>query len=210
MPPARGVSPAAQSVASPNGRVRYRRIMRFAAAALAQTWWFELVLPRLGLGRLAARSRPRRVQRLARKFHVLAADLGGLMIKVGQFLSSRLDILPPEITRELEGLQDEVAAEPFDSIRRQTEAELGMPLEQAYAAFEPVPIAAASLGQAHRARLTAGIAADLGFEDVVVKVQRPGIEEIVAIDLSALRRVARWLSRVSIVSSRADAPALVE
>jgi predicted unusual protein kinase regulating ubiquinone biosynthesis (AarF/ABC1/UbiB family) len=208
MPPDRGTGTASQI--DPAYRARYRRIMRFSAAALAQTWWFELVLPRLGLRRLAARSRPKRVQRIARRFYLLAADLGGLMIKVGQFLSSRLDILPPEITRELEGLQDEVEPEMFESIRRQTEAELGMPLEQAYASFEPVPIAAASLGQAHRARLTAGIAADVGFENVVVKVQRPGIESIVAVDLAALRRVARWLSKVKIVSTRADAPALVE
>lgn len=208
MPPTRGTSTAQQI--DPAYRARYRRIMRFAAAALAQTWWFELVLPRFGLRRLAARSRTKRVQRLARLFYLLAADLGGLMIKVGQFLSSRLDILPPEITRELEGLQDEVEPEPFESIRRQAEAELGMPLELAYASFEPVPIAAASLGQAHRARLTAGFAADVGFEDVVVKVQRTGIEEIVAVDLAALRRVGRWLSKVKLVSTRADAPALVE
>jgi len=208
MPPDRGTSTAAEI--DPAYRARYRRIMRFAASALAQTWWFELVLPRLGLRRLAARSRTKRVQGIARSFYVLAADLGGLMIKVGQFLSSRLDILPPEITRELEGLQDEVEPELFESIRRQAEGELGMPLELAYASFEPVPIAAASLGQAHRARLTAGIAADVGFENVVVKVQRPGIESIVAVDLAALRRVAGWLSKVKIVSSRADAPALVE
>ena len=208
MPPGRGTSTASQI--EPAYRARYRRIMRFSASALAQTWWFELVLPRLGLRRLAARSRTKRVQRIARRFYVLAADLGGLMIKVGQFLSSRLDILPPEITRELEGLQDEVEPELFESIRRQTETELGMPLERAYASFEPIPIAAASLGQAHRARLTAGIAADVGFENVVVKVQRPGIESIVAVDLAALRRVARWLSKVKIVSTRADAPALVE
>ncbi len=208
MPPPRGTS-----TALPTDRVhraRYRRIMRFASSALAQTWWYELFLPRIGLGRFAARSRTRRVQHLARRFHDLAVDLGGLMIKVGQFLSSRLDVLPPEITRELEGLQDEVAPDPFDAIRRQAEFELGMPLEHAYASFEPVPIAAASLGQAHRATLSSGIAGDLGFADVVVKVQRPGIEQIVEVDLAALRRVARWLSRVRIVSSRADAPALVE
>jgi predicted unusual protein kinase regulating ubiquinone biosynthesis (AarF/ABC1/UbiB family) len=208
MPPDRGTSTASQI--DPAYRARYRRIMRFSASALAQTWWFELVLPRFGLRRLAARSRPKRVQHIARRFYVLAADLGGLMIKVGQFLSSRLDILPPEITRELEGLQDEVEPELFESIRRQAETELGMPLERAYASFEPIPIAAASLGQAHRARLTAGIAADVGFENVVVKVQRPGIEKIVEVDLAALRRVARWLSHVKLVSTRADAPALVE
>jgi predicted unusual protein kinase regulating ubiquinone biosynthesis (AarF/ABC1/UbiB family) len=191
-------------------RARYRRIMRFAARALAQAWWFELVLPRFGLARFAARGRIRRLQKLARRFHALAADLGGLMIKVGQFLSSRLDVLPPEITRELEGLQDEVAAESFASIVAQAERELGIPLDRAYATFEIEPIAAASLGQAHRARLTPTLAADLGFENVVVKVLRPGIEQIVEVDLAALRRVARWLSRVKLVNRRADAPALIE
>jgi predicted unusual protein kinase regulating ubiquinone biosynthesis (AarF/ABC1/UbiB family) len=189
---------------------RYRRIVRFAAIFLAQAWWFELVLPRIGFRGYAARGRTKRLIVLARRFRVLAAELGGLMIKVGQFLSSRLDILPPEITRELEGLQDEVAAEPFEAIRAQTEHELGMSLDAAYASFEPVPIAAASLGQAHRARLSPAIAADLGFADVVVKIQRPGIEQIVEVDLQALRRIARWLSRIRLVYSRADAPALVE
>ena len=184
--------------------------MRFAARALAQAWWFELVLPRFGLARFAARGRIRRLQKLARRFHALAADLGGLMIKVGQFLSSRLDVLPPEITRELEGLQDEVAPESFASIVAQAERELGIPLDRAYAHFESDPIAAASLGQAHRARLTPALAADLGFENVVVKVLRPGIEQIVEVDLAALRRVARWLSRVKLVNRRADAPALIE
>lgn len=191
-------------------RARYRRIMRFAALALAQAWWFELVLPRFGLATLAARGRIRRLQRLARRFHALAADLGGLMIKVGQFLSSRLDVLPREITRELEGLQDEVAPESFARIVAQVERELGIPLDRAFASFETEPIAAASLGQAHRARLSPGIAADLGLDAVVVKVLRPGIEQIVEVDLAALRRVGRWLSRVRLVNRRTDAPALVE
>jgi len=208
MPPARGRLP--ENPTSPASRARYRRILRFASLTLAELWWFEIALPRIGLRRLAYRHRVPRLQRIARRFHVLAADLGGLMIKVGQFLSSRLDILPPEVTKELEGLQDEVAPEPFDAIRIQTERELGMSLTRAYAAFDPTPIAAASLGQAHRARLTPAIAADLGFADVVVKVQRPGIDEVVAVDLAALRRVARWLSRIRLVSTRADAPALVE
>ncbi|MCX6494410.1 MAG: AarF/UbiB family protein [Actinobacteria bacterium] len=191
-------------------RARYRRITRFASLALAQSWWFELVLPQLGLRKFAARGRIRRIQKLARRFHTLAADLGGLMIKVGQFLSSRLDILPVEITRELEGLQDEVAPEPFDTIVAQIENELGMPIGLAFDWIEHAPIAAASLGQAHRARLSPGLAADAGFTDVVVKVLRPGIEEIVEVDLTALRRVGKWLSRVKLVNRRANAPALVE
>ncbi|WP_026373679.1 ABC1 kinase family protein [Agrococcus lahaulensis] len=191
-------------------RARYRRILRFAARHLAVVWWFELVLPRFGLGALAARGRSARLRRLARRFHVLAVDLGGLMIKVGQFMSSRLDVLPPEITRELEGLQDEAPAVPFEAIRALAEAELGMPLERALAWIEPEPLAAASLGQAHRARLTEADASETGIDAAIVKVQRPGIDAIVAVDLAALRRVARWLSRVRVVATRVDVPALIE
>lgn len=192
------------------GRARYRRILRFAARALVQAWWFELVLPRLGMRRLAARGRVARLQRLARRFRGLAVDLGGLMIKVGQFLSSRLDVLPPEVTDELAGLQDEVPPVDFAAVRELAEAELRMPLETAFVSVDPVPIAAASLGQAHRARLTPSLAEEAGVEDVVLKIQRPGIGEIVQVDLAALRRIARWLARVRFVSSRVDAPALVE
>ncbi|GAA4740023.1 AarF/UbiB family protein [Amnibacterium soli] len=192
------------------GRARYRRIMRFATRYMVENWWFELFLPRLGLTRFAARGRTRRWQRMARNFFVLATDLGGLMIKVGQYLSSRLDVLPPPVTKELEGLQDAVAPEDFRAIRALAERELGMPLERAFAAFQEAPLAAASLGQAHRATLTPEAAADVGFADVVVKVQRPGIERIVDIDLAALRKVAARLNRVSLVSKRVDLPALAE
>lgn len=191
-------------------RSRYRRIMRFAVRYLLQTWWYELVLPRIGFGRLVARGRPARLQKIAKHFHLLAVDLGGLMIKVGQFMSSRLDVLPPEITTELQGLQDEVPPVPFEGIRALAEAELGVPLEVAYLFVDEVPVAAASLGQAHRARLSEADAALTGLSDVVVKIQRPGIEKIVAVDLRALRRVARWVSRVRLVSDRADVPALIE
>lgn len=199
--------PSARTAA---GGARYRRILGFAARAFVQVWWYELVLPRLGLASVAERTRGGRMLRLAGRFRELAVELGGLMIKVGQFLSSRLDVLPPEITDELAGLQDEVPAVPFEQIRASAEAELGMPLERAFASFDPVPVAAASLGQAHRATLSASDAADTGLDHVVVKVQRPGIDEIVAVDLSALRRVARWAQRVRLVRDRVDAPGLVE
>ncbi|MFE6966143.1 ABC1 kinase family protein [Agromyces sp. NPDC057679] len=191
-------------------RARSRRILGFAARQLVQLWWYELVLPKLGLGGIADRSRERRMRSLASKFRSLAVDLGGLMIKVGQFLSARLDVLPPEITTELAGLQDEVPAVPFPEIRALAEAELGAPLDRVYDRFDEAPVAAASLGQAHRARLSAGDAAATGLAEVVVKVQRPGIEQIVAVDLAALRRVAGWLRRVRIVADHVDAPALVE
>ncbi|MBO9627085.1 MAG: AarF/ABC1/UbiB kinase family protein [Microbacterium sp.] len=191
-------------------RARYRRILAFASRQLVQLWWFELFLPRIGLAGVSERSRTRRLQVLARRFHDLAVELGGLMIKVGQFLSSRLDVLPPEITDELAGLQDEVPAVPFAEIRALAESELGAPLSQVYAWFDEVPVAAASLGQAHRARLSAPDALDSGLGQVIVKVQRPGIDRIVATDLAALRKVGGWLKRVRAVSSRVDAPALVE
>ncbi|WP_435748772.1 ABC1 kinase family protein [Microbacterium sp. PMB16] len=198
--------------AAPQGvhRARYRRILSFAAREFVKIWWFELVLPRFGMTRVAERTRGPRMQKFARRFHVLAIELGGLMIKVGQFMSSRLDVLPPEITAELEGLQDEVPAVPFADIRVVAEAELGMPLARAYSWFDENPVAAASLGQAHRARLSEIDASDTGLENVIVKVQRPGIDEIVAVDLAALRRVGRWLTRVRLVADRVDAPALVE
>ncbi|MET3901499.1 AarF/UbiB family protein [Paenarthrobacter sp. 4246] len=193
-----------------NPRARYRRILRFAAWHLAVTWWFELFLPRVGLRRLTERNRANRMRRFARRFHGLAVELGGLMIKVGQFMSSRLDVLPPEITSELEGLQDEVPPVPFHAIRALAEAELGASLEAVFASVEETPIAAASLGQAHRAKLLSGNAEDTGLSSVVFKVQRPGIAEIVDVDLAALRQVGGWLSRIRLVSNRADVPALIK
>lgn len=192
------------------GRARYRRILRFAAWNLGVTWWYELFLPRIGLARVAERTRAARMRRFAHRFRLLAVDLGGLMIKLGQFMSSRLDVLPPEITQELEGLQDEVPAVPFAAIKELAEAELGVPLDRVFASIDEVPVAAASLGQAYRATLATLDASVAGLTDVVIKVQRPGIEEIVAIDLAALRRVGVWLSRVRLVSRRVDMPRLVE
>jgi predicted unusual protein kinase regulating ubiquinone biosynthesis (AarF/ABC1/UbiB family) len=191
-------------------RARYRRIISFAAREFVKVWWFELVLPRFGMSRIAERTRTPRMQKFARRFHALAVDLGGLMIKVGQFMSSRLDVLPPEITDELAGLQDEVPAVAFPAIRALAESELGIPLSRAFAWVDENPLAAASLGQAHRAKLSEQDAADTGLDIVVLKVQRPGIDGIVATDLAALRRVGKWLTRVRLVADRVDAPALVE
>ncbi|CAB4887494.1 MAG: AarF/ABC1/UbiB kinase family protein [Actinobacteria bacterium] len=191
-------------------RSRYRRIVRFAARQLVSTWWFELVLPRMGLRSISARTRTRRLTLIARRFHDLAIDLSGLMIKLGQFMSTRLDVLPPVITNELSGLQDEVPAVGFDAIRALAERELGVPLEVAFSWVDPVPLAAASLGQVHRAILSGADQELTGLKDVVIKIQRPGIDTVVDIDLRALRRVAGWLSRIRLINRRADMPRLME
>lgn len=191
-------------------RVRYWRIVAYFARVTLSFILFEIVCPRLGLGALARRGRLRRNQRAAARFRALAIRLGGLMIKVGQFLSSRLDILPAEITRELAGLQDEVPPVDFVLLRAHAEAELGGAFETHFASIDPTPLAAASLGQVHRATLLPADAEALGFTDVVVKVQRPFIEQVVEVDLAALRRVGAWLTRYRPVSRRADVPALVE
>lgn len=112
--------------------------------------------------------------------------MGGLLIKLGQFLSTRVDILPPSTTRELAGLQDEVPPVAYQDIHTLLENEFQQPLHEVYASLEETPLASASLGQVHRARLPGG-------EVVAVKILRPGIEKLIEIDLRAMRQVIGWL-----------------
>ncbi len=109
-------------------RRRYWRIMSFFAGATLEFIFWEIFLARIGLRALVRKNRPRRYHQVAKRFRALALHMGGVMIKVGQFLSTRLDVLPPEITKELSGLQDEVPAEEFEAIRSLAENELGAPL----------------------------------------------------------------------------------
>ena len=126
-------------------RARYSRIVWFFARMTANFIWWEIVLRRVGLGSLANRTRVRRNTRTAARFRRLAISLGGLMIKVGQFLSARLDVLPPEITEELAGLQDEVPPEEFVAIREVALGELELPLDDFFDLFVDLPLAASSL-----------------------------------------------------------------
>jgi len=190
-------------------RARYRYIMGFFARATASFIFWEIVLPRLGMRAITRRTRSQRLTRIAVQFRRMAIRMGGVMIKVGQFLSARADVLPPEITEELSGLQDEVPAEDFAAIRQLAEKELGAALEERFEHFELEPLAAASLGQVHPARLRAEAAESEGFQDVVVKIQRPFIEQLIEVDFSALHRVAGWLMRYKPISQRADVRALI-
>jgi predicted unusual protein kinase regulating ubiquinone biosynthesis (AarF/ABC1/UbiB family) len=209
----------------PRLRGRYFRILYFFAGVIARFILWELIIAKIGLRKWTRRTRPERFRREAVRFRALALHMGGVMIKVGQFLSSRLDVLPAEVTDELANLQDEVPAEPYDAIGELAEKELGAPLTEKFEWFDESPLAAASLGQVHRARLKpalsrraelveaevegAGEEAD-GFRNVVVKVQRPYIERIVEVDLSALERVGHWLMRYRPVREHSDVPALLK
>ncbi len=190
-------------------RARYRKILWFFSGVLANVIWWDLLIGRIFKSRVR-RGRPERYRRMARRFREVAIEMGGVMIKLGQFLSSRVDVLPPEITDELSGLQDEVPPVPFYQIEIILNAELG-DVDDHFTHFWAEPLAAASLGQAHRARLVpeAGANHDPNAKDVVVKVQRPYIEDIVRTDLAALSVVSGWVMRYKPIRKRADVPALL-
>lgn len=183
-------------------RLRYVRVMLFFGPVALSLLFWEILLRQLGLSKLVNRSGAARYRSIARRFRALATDLGGVWIKVGQFLSARVDVLPGPLIEELAGLQDEVAPEAWPAISTVAEKELGAPIDQRFAAFDRTPLAAASLGQVHRAQLLTG-------GRVVVKVQRPEIERILAVDLAALRVVVGWFKRYRPIARRANLDALV-
>lgn len=115
-----------------------------------------------------------------------ALQMKGVMIKVGQFLSSRIDFLPDEYIEELSGLQDQVPPHEYGEIRQRIIDELGSPPEDIFAVFETEPLAAASLGQVHRAVLKDG-------REAAVKVQYPGIEEIIETDIKMFEVLIRLM-----------------
>ncbi|MFF0768165.1 ABC1 kinase family protein [Nonomuraea wenchangensis] len=129
--------------------------------------------------------RPGKV-RLARSLREALDEGGVTFVKLGQVLSTRRDLLPAEFVEELGRLQDQVVPAPWAQIEPVLVAELGAPVEEVFAAFDRTPLAAASIGQVHAARLPGG-------EDVVVKVRRPGIGSVVAKDLDIVRRLAATL-----------------
>ncbi len=112
-------------------------------------------------------------------------DLGPTFIKLGQLFSTRADLFPAEYVEELSKLQDRVPAFSYDQVKETIEQDFGKPLETLFPYFDPIPLAAASLGQVHKARLHSG-------EETVVKVQRPGLRRLFDIDLAILRGVARY------------------
>ncbi|HLN60747.1 MAG TPA: AarF/UbiB family protein, partial [Symbiobacteriaceae bacterium] len=163
---------------------RYRTVLR-----VFTRYGFGSLVDHLGLSRLRSWNRPAdegpagRGERLRRAFE----ELGPAFVKLGQMFSTRADLLPPDITAALERLQDQVAPFPFEQARVLLEEELGA-LDQHFASIDPEPVAAASLGQVHQAVLKGG-------RPVVIKLQRPGVAEQVALDLEVLQRLASLAAR---------------
>jgi ubiquinone biosynthesis protein len=133
----------------------------------------------------------------ARALRETLEDSGGILVKFGQIASTRTDLLPAALTEELAGLRSSAPGLPPDVVRRRIEAELGAPVEYLFASFDPLPLAAASIGVTHRATLADG-------RRVIVKVQRPGIEDLVERDARVLLWAARRLeaSRAALASLR--------
>lgn len=182
-------------------RRRFWVSSRFLARTMLDIWWWEVIVPyRLRLRRLNRRPAERR-QGWARSYRAFALQMGGVWIKLGQFFSSRVDVLPPDITTILADLQDEVHPVAWEGIEQQIRRELGGEPEEFFTTFNRTAQASASLGQVHYATLPSG-------ELMAVKVQRPGIEAIIDVDLRALRWAMSLLNRVSFIRRRTNLHAL--
>ena len=123
-----------------------------------------------------------------RRLRLTLEDVGGMFVKFGQIASTRSDLLAEPVIDELSRLRSAVRPIPADQVRPLVEEELGRTVEEAFASFDFEPLASASIGQAHRATLRTG-------ESVVVKIQRPGLDDLLRRDATVLRMVARTAER---------------
>ena len=184
---------------------RYRQIaevlLHHGLGYLVSTFGLERFVPFRG----TLRRYPRPGQFPTRPEHVRLAfeELGATFIKLGQILSTRADLLPPEYIAELSKLQDQ--APPVDSavIEETIVAELGCPIAELFATFDPMPVAAASIGQAHVATLHNG-------REVIVKVRRPGVVEQIEEDLEIIQHLATTASRRWEIAEHYDLPGLAQ
>jgi predicted unusual protein kinase regulating ubiquinone biosynthesis (AarF/ABC1/UbiB family) len=159
--------------------LRQAKIFGITIKLLFSLWWNKFT------GNNSSRRRHRIAKWLVRNI----LDLGPTFIKIGQALSTRADLIPIEYIQEFSQLQDRVPPFSSDLAIAVIEQELGKPVTTLFAEFNPTAIAAASLGQVHKARLHTG-------EEVVVKVQRPGLAMLFNLDFEILHRLVRWLNRL--------------
>jgi predicted unusual protein kinase regulating ubiquinone biosynthesis (AarF/ABC1/UbiB family) len=162
---------------------RFIDIWTFVLTLLYAQWLYNKPWSYSGGMTEAKRAKRRRSQAIWIRDTLL--DLGPTFIKVGQLFSTRSDLFPSEYVEELSKLQDKVPAFSYEQAKAIIEQDLGKPIQELYRSFDPIPIAAASLGQVHRAQLYSG-------EEVVVKVQRPGLVKLFQIDLAILKGITRY------------------
>ncbi len=168
------------------------------------------VVQRFGLTGLAPVSSRKDIMSSRKEAHYLMAEklrktleeLGPTFIKLGQVLSTRPDLLPPPYIEQMERLQDKVPPMSYQNVVQQLINELGHP-DDIFEEFNWQPLAAASIGQVHRAKLKSG-------ERVIVKIQRPGIERLVENDLQILLTLARFSERRSVEAKRLNIVAMIE
>jgi len=185
---------------------RYRQIAEILAdhgfgAFLTQIGLSE----RLNLPRWVMRRKPAPEETLthARRLRLTLEELGPTFVKLGQILSTRSDLLPPDYLDELSLLQDEVAPASWEDIKELLESEWDAPIDEMFEDISPIPIASASLAQVYPARLSSG-------ETVVIKVQRPGIEEIVNLDIDILYDLAQQVQKNTTFGERYEVRELAE
>jgi predicted unusual protein kinase regulating ubiquinone biosynthesis (AarF/ABC1/UbiB family) len=186
---AKGSKPAKPYTAYRWARENYSRWGRlFDIWRFVLTWLFYLWLDQQAWsygGQPTPERKAKRRRSRAIWIRETLLHLGPTFIKVGQFFSTRADLFPSEYVEELSKLQDQVPAFGYEQVATIVQQELGKPIEQIYSYFDPTPLAAASLGQVHRAKLKSG-------EEVVVKVQRPGLVQLFTIDLEIGRGIAEF------------------
>ncbi|MBI4734101.1 MAG: AarF/ABC1/UbiB kinase family protein [Rubrobacteridae bacterium] len=173
---------------------RYRNRYREITSALLRHG-FGVLVTQLGLTRyvpvkLSIFGQSMQLESYSQAEHVrmLFEELGTTFIKLGQVLSTRVDLLPPDYISELEKLQDRVPPVDVELIKTTIRSELGKDAEEVFAEFDPVPLASASIGQVHAARLKTG-------EEVAVKIRRPGVSEVVDVDTSIIMELARLATK---------------
>ncbi|MEK3839137.1 MULTISPECIES: ABC1 kinase family protein [unclassified Paenibacillus] len=181
---------------------RFRRTMRMIFKFAWDFWWLGKLKVVMSRRRFAAKQRAL-YRKQAAYFTTTAMDMGGLIIKLGQHVSAQVDMLPKEVIEELSKLQDSVEFVDFSEIQQKVERELGVSISKMYAEFSETPIAAASFGQVHRATLRTG-------EQVAVKVMRPGVEDIIAIDWKSIQVAISLLKRQKLITDFMDLDAVYD
>ena len=162
---------------------RFVDIWSFVFKLLSKRWFYDKAWS-YG-GKITPEKKTKRREEIAVWLRETCLSLGPTFIKIGQLFSTRADLFPIEYVNELSKLQDRVPAFSYEQVRATIENDFGRPVSELYQSFDPVPIAAASLGQVHIAQLHSG-------EEVVVKIQRPGLARLFEIDLSILKGIAHY------------------